>query len=122
MNLCSLIMINIRFYCFYIQCCINMYTLYNVYMHHLISLVIGYTADKGPVSNVSHYIHVYMILGFNYGHNEYRLFNIVHVLVTTKTRTSLRTIYKFTTIKYHPYHKVLPNAEDSHRHIQPLNC
>lgn len=48
------------------------------------------TADKGPVSNVSHYIHVYMILGFNYGHNEYRLFKIVHVLVTTKTRTSLR--------------------------------
>lgn len=79
------------------------------------------TADKGPVSNVSHYIHVYMILGFNYGHNEYRLFKIVHVLVTTKTRTSLRTIYKFTSIKYHPYHKVLPNAEDSHR-IQPLNA
>lgn len=75
------------------------------------------TADKGPVSNVSRYIHVYMILGFNYGHNEYRLFKKVHVLVTTKTRTSLRTIY-FTSIKYHPYHKVLPNAEDSHRHIQ----
>lgn len=61
-----------------------------------------------------------MILGFNYGHNEYRFFKIVHVLVISKTRTSLRTIY-FTSNKYHPYHEVLPNAEDSHR-IQLLNA
>lgn len=71
-----------------------MYILYNVYMYYLILLVIGYIVDKGFVSNVSYYIYVYMIFGFNYGYNEYWLFKIVYVFVIIKICILLCIIYK----------------------------